>query len=57
MHDFQEQCQTVFHAMLCGPYKTMRNTTIAIFGFCYIRNNQGQGKCYQPVISGTEGRG
>ena len=55
MHDFQEQCQTVFHAMLCGPSKTMRNTAIAVFGFCYIRNNQGQGKCYQPVISGTEG--
>ena len=22
--------------------------TIIRFGFCYIRNNQGLGRCYQP---------
>ena len=28
--------------------KIKYNKTIIRFGFCDIRNNQGQGKCYQP---------
>ena len=44
-------------ALPCIFFKTMSNTTIAIFGFCYIRNNQSRGKCNQPVIIGAEGGG
>ena len=29
-------------------FKTMCNKTIIRFCFCYILNNQGIGKCYQP---------
>ena len=62
MHDFQEQCQVYGQRSKNGlldslhrPSKKLRNylkikynKTIIRFGFCDIRNNQGQGKCYQP---------
>ena len=45
MHDFREQCQTLFHAMLC--LSTMFYETIIRLGFCDIQKNQGLGKRYQ----------
>ena len=53
MHDFQEQCQTVFSATMCLSisvflFKTMYHKTITKFCFCDIRFNQGLGKCYYP---------
>ena len=45
MHDFREQCQTLFHAMLC--LSTMFHETIIRLGFCDIQKNQGLGKRYQ----------
>ena len=42
MHDLQEQCLSVFHALLYSFlfFKTMYNMTITRFGFCDIQNNQ-----------------
>ena len=42
MHDLKEQCQSVFHVMLCLFlfFKTIYKMTITRFGFCDIQNNQ-----------------
>ena len=47
MHDFREQCQTLFHAILC--LSTVFHETTIRFGFCDIRKNQGLGKCYHGL--------
>ena len=46
MHDFQEQCQTIFRrAMVCCYFLQNNGWLVSFF---YIRNNQVLGKCYQP---------
>ena len=55
MHDFQEQCQTVFHAILhlilFSSKQCIIKQFIIRFGFCDILNYQDPGKCYQPEPS------
>ena len=45
MHDFQEQCQSVLHAMLClSMFSSKYNKTIIRFEFCDIRNNHAKSR-------------
>ena len=49
MHDFQEQCQTMFRATVCCYF--LQKQCMIRLAFCDIWNNQGLGKCYQPHSS------
>ena len=54
LHDFQEQCQTVFHTMLCLSLFSSKQCIIKQslnLVFCDICNNEDLGKCYQPQPS------
>ena len=46
LHDFQEQCQTVFHVMafVLIFFKTMYDKTTIRFDVCDIRNNHNYNK-------------